>query len=100
MAWEDRNGRRYYYRKRREGGRVVSEYVGNGFIGDLASARDGEERFKADIARADWLKQKESAEAIDEQISEAEKYTKAIVKAVLLISGYHMHKRQWRKARQ
>ena len=30
MAWEERNGNQYYYRKRRQGNRVVSEYVGKG----------------------------------------------------------------------
>ena len=30
MAWEERNGKSYYYQKRREGDRVVSEYIGTG----------------------------------------------------------------------
>ena len=51
MAWEDRNGRLYYYRKRREGKRVVSEYVGNGFAGMMAEELDGEDRQKAEQKR-------------------------------------------------
>ena len=30
MGWEERNGRMYYYSKRREGDRVISEYIGAG----------------------------------------------------------------------
>jgi len=30
MGWEERRGRKYFYRKRRNGGRVVSEYLGAG----------------------------------------------------------------------
>ena len=30
MAWEVRNRRKYYYRKRREGNRVIFEYLGGG----------------------------------------------------------------------
>ena len=35
MSWEQRGNRRYYFRKRRQAGRVVSEYVG---AGELAVA--------------------------------------------------------------
>lgn len=99
MGWEDRNGRRYYYRKRREGKRVVSEYMGSGFVGELAGNMDIVNRSESHQSRALWLNQKGSVEVIDEQISEVERFTKAITRAVLLVSGYHPHKRQWRKRR-
>jgi hypothetical protein len=43
MGWEMRRGRRVYYRKVREGGRVRSVYCGSGERG-LAAAREDEEK--------------------------------------------------------
>ena len=41
MAWEERNGNRYFYRKRRVGDRVISEYVGGDFMAEfIAENRD------------------------------------------------------------
>ena len=97
MAWEDRNGNSYYYRKHREGKRVISEYIGNGFIGQIAEVLDMEDRAEAEQARYKAKEQREHVKVMDEQISDLEKYTKVITRAVLLISGYHPHKRQWRK---
>jgi hypothetical protein len=99
VAWEDRNGNSYYYRKRREGKRVVSDYVGNGFLGQLAEAVDIDERYEENLARTNFRKQKRNVKLIDEQVREVEKYIRAVTRAVLLLSGYHSHKRQWRKRR-
>ena len=99
MAWEDRNGRRYYYRKRREGGSVVSEYVGTGLAGEIAEIFDVEDRREAEYKQREIRKQKASVQAIDSQVGEVEKYTRAITRACLLLSGYHTHKGQWRRLR-
>lgn len=40
MGWERRGNGYYYYRKRREGHRVISEYVGNGRAAEVAAAMD------------------------------------------------------------
>jgi hypothetical protein len=97
MAWEERNGRRYYYRKRREGNRVVSEYMGGGFSGQLAEILDMEDRQEADYKRRELGKQKRQTAPIDNKVDEIEKYTRAITRACLLLAGYHTHKGQWRK---
>lgn len=47
MAWK--NG--YYYRNRREGDQVVSEYVGSGFAAELLAQLDEQERIKAKAKR-------------------------------------------------
>jgi hypothetical protein len=99
MAWEDRNGNRYYYRKRRVNGRVVSEYVGNGYAGELAAIFDNQERQQAEGKRRELRKQRQEAAKMDTQAGDVEKMTRAITNACLLLAGYHTHKGQWRKAR-
>jgi len=87
----------YYYRKRREGNRVVSEYVGDGFAGQIADILDMEDRQEAQYKRRELGKQKRQAAAIDNQVDEIEEYTRTITRACLLLAGYHTHKGQWRK---
>jgi hypothetical protein len=100
MAWEDRNGRKYYYRKRREGKRVISEYIGGGLAGELSALYDLEDKFKTDVQRAELMQAKEDAVKLNRQIREVERITKAMTRAVLLLSGYHAPRRQWRKIRK
>jgi hypothetical protein len=100
MAWEDRNGRKYYYRKRRVGKRVISEYIGGGLAGELSALYAYEDKFKTDVQRAELTKAKEDAMKLDRQIREVERITKAMTRAVLLLSGYHAPRRQWRKIRK
>jgi hypothetical protein len=99
MAWEDRNGNLYYYRKRREGGRVVSEYVGGGLAGEMAELFTAEDRQEAEYKRRAMLKQRRQASAIDSQVNDIDKYTWTITRACLLLAGYRTHKGQWRKRR-
>ena len=99
MGWEYRNGRRYYYRKKRRGGRVVSEYCGAGeYITLMANL---EESFR-DMARLEREQQKEEREAqraIDRELDRVGGELRALVAAALLASGYHQHKGQWRRKR-
>ena len=99
MAWEERAGRRYYYRKVRKGGRVFSVYEGGGLGGKLAEARDAERRkesaremrtLRAVLARQD---------AIDAKIDEAWRIVERAAHEALEAAGYHQHKRQWRLRR-
>jgi hypothetical protein len=104
MGWENRSSRQYYYRKRRKGKQVVSEYVGGyvggGFAGELSELLDREDKFKTDVERAELMQAKEDAAKLDRDISKAKGYTQAFTRAVLLLSGYHAPRRQWRKIRQ
>lgn len=100
MGWEDRDGRQYYYRKRRQGKQVVSEYVGSGLVGDLAAISDHEEKFKTDVQSAQLHVQKAEFASLAGEIRQAEEYTKAFTRAVLLLAGYHAPRRQWRKRRK
>jgi hypothetical protein len=99
MGWEDRSGNRYYYRKRREGKRVISEYIGTGLAGELAEIFDAEEQHETEHKRRELRKQNQQAAAIDSQVNEVGKHARAIMQACLLLAGYHTHKGQWRKRR-
>ena len=97
MAWENRNGRQYYYRKRREGRRLVSEYLGAGEFAVLLAGMDEldqeEEQAKRRAKRLElsqWL-------ALDREINQALDLCSGLASAALLIAGLHTHKGQWRR---
>ncbi len=96
MAWEKRNGNRYYYRKVWTGGTCQSEYLGWGF----AALRE-------DVALSDERKQREAERAerrteteLDRQVDTILAAIRTLRDAILHASGYHRHKGQWRKKRQ
>jgi hypothetical protein len=99
MAWEERAGRRYYYRKVRKGGRVFSVYEGGGLGGKLAEARDAERRKERGretrILRAELARQ----DAIDGKIDAAWLIVESAAREALESAGYHSHKREWRLRR-
>lgn len=97
MGWEQRNGQRYYYRKKREGGRVVSRYMGAGEIADLFSVIDRDEYLQRRWNQAKWKMQKDEAEKLDKDQSSLSQLTRHVLRACLLVRGYHPHKGQWRK---
>jgi hypothetical protein len=100
MAWLTKpSGRRYYYRRRKVGGRVVSEYIGSGYVADLAAQLDARDRLKQQAERERVRRDRAVQEELDEQVDEVGKQVTDLVTAVLLVSGYHTHKRQWRRFR-
>jgi hypothetical protein len=99
MAWVNRPSGRYYYRNRRIGRRVVSEYVGAGWLAELAAAQDEVQRRRREMVAAEWRATVESERQADAALSEIDNLVKSAVSAVLIANGYHQHKRQWRKAR-
>jgi len=99
MAWEQRGGKPFYYRKKRVGGRVRSQYVGGGDIGRLCAAADLGRR-RARKAEREAFRTAQQAEAdIDRQLAQAEAAIAALTEAALIAAGYHQHKGQWRKKR-
>jgi hypothetical protein len=96
MAWEKRGGERYYYRKRREGERVISEYVGAGDDAELVSRFDQTEQQRQSDARKQWQRWKAEQATLDGEIAELSHLVQTLTAAVLLASGCHRHKRQWR----
>lgn len=100
MAWEERNGNRYYYHKRRIGDRVVSEYMGGGELAEAFAYLDGIDRQRDDLEREATRAEQEAQREIDKQIDEMISLARTLADATLLAAGYHRHKGQWRKRRE
>lgn len=101
MAIENRQGRFYYYRKRREGGRVVSEYCGACETAIVTAAADRLEREARIIDKENARRSMEAEDkrqaAIEETIDEVHKQAESVADAMFLINGFIKHSRQWRR---
>lgn len=99
MAWLTRGANRYYYRRKKVAGKVVSEYIGGGYQAELIAQLEAIERHQAERERQDRRRQAAKEQATDEQIAAFMQVVEEYHKALLLVAGYHQHKRQWRKKR-
>ncbi len=97
MAWETRGGRRYYYRKRRVGRHVVSEYVGAGFLAEMAAAQDEETR---ESARRQAERHERRPTDTDRAADDALRQARVLADGVLLLAGLRCHRGQWRRPRR
>jgi hypothetical protein len=100
MAWEERNSRDYYYRKRRVNGRVVSEYVGAGEQAEQLAAEDAAERERAVARRAVQRALLAERSAVDQEVKAFAAQLQTLTRATLHAGGYHQHKGQWRRKRE
>jgi hypothetical protein len=102
MAWERRKrGGLYYTRSRKEGGRVVREYVGGGILGELAARMDAEDRPRREEEAAYQREEREHLEALSAPVEELCDAAEVIARAALIASGFHCHNRgEWRKRRE
>ena len=98
MAWQQRNGRRYYYRSRREGGRVTHDYFVTGPLAWTVAKMDAGERERQQAqaeAEAALRRLYEEADALVGRLIAA---SKELVEAVLLADGFYRHQRGlWRR---
>ncbi len=98
MSWDKRG---YYYRKKRIGARVVSEYVGRGMFADMDAAEDIAARIERAQAQASTQAARLECEALDASIQAADELISAAMNQALEAAGYHRHARgQWRKQRE
>ena len=98
MGWELRGEQRYYYyRKRRVGERVISEYLGRDDFAEMLANDAEEDQF---IARTQGEIERETRSAendMDRQLTAEAVLLGAIVGALLRASGFHQHRGQWRR---
>jgi hypothetical protein len=100
MAWETRRGRKYYYRSRRVGGRVVKQYFGRGPVAELAAAMDADQRARraaeAEVARCEQAR----LEPVQAATSQLDDVCDLLVNAMLISAGYHRpNYGPWRRRR-
>jgi hypothetical protein len=100
--WERRErGGLYYTRSRKEGGKVVREYVGGGVLGKIAALEDEYERRRRKGEASLFNEECESLDALLAPIEELCEAAEVIARASLVASGYHQHNRgEWRKRRE
>src|SRR5262249_21777932 len=94
MPWEKRGLQQFYYRSQRVNGRVIKKYLGTGHTAQLAYEKDLRQQEEKKQERAI----RKEIEALDHQTNSLRDMTKTLVKAHLLVAGYHQHHRgEWRK---
>ena len=99
MGLERRGSHLYYYRKRREGRRVISEYVGGGELGRSASGLDQLEREERQAELAAFRAECDAVLDAGRRIDALEGLVRDLVRVALVSAGLHTHKGQWRKRR-
>ena len=100
MALEERNGN-YYYKKEREGNRVVSKYYGKGELANLVAQMDEIERYEQQIEAEKQRKNREKIEEIDRKLSEIEQNLKSLTNLYLISKDfYKTSSREWRHRKQ
>src|SRR5215467_9268609 len=97
MGWEQRNAQNYYYRKRRVGDKVFSEYVGSGFLGESAAELDEAARQARRQEIEEFRRMKSDDRARDRHIDDLIASIHIAIGAGLEEIGFHRHKRQWRR---
>ena len=100
MGWENRNGREYYYKKKRIGKQVSSEYVGTGYLAEWVAGQDDFLREQRSRERLAWESIKAEEKKMDSELESVGDITRLLLCAYLLLAGFHPHKGQWRRRRR
>jgi hypothetical protein len=100
MGWKTINGRRYFYKSEREGGRVKSTYFGSGESGSLMAEWIAVERLEREAEREQLREEREESDAEERAISDWFDGVQAVADAGMIAAGFHKHKGQWRRRRQ
>jgi hypothetical protein len=100
MGIEYRNGKPYFYRKRRKGGKVISEYAGSGALAEIIALLEEENQDKKENRRQAQKKKEAKYKRSELELTQLQQITNELFTSVALANGYHKPKRQWRKKRQ
>jgi hypothetical protein len=97
MGWKTINGRRYYYKSERRGGRVKTTYFGAGESGLLISLVEAEDRAEREAERARLRAERAEFETEEKAVAECFDNIQAVADAAMVAAGFHKHKGQWRR---
>jgi len=103
MSWEWRGQRRYYYRARRDGDRVIKEYMGpeGSVMAENAAEEDAKMRTTKAMLRRAEQERRQSFEVAQAQVTAMGRMVSDVVSDVLLAAGYYQHRRgPWRRRRK
>ena len=100
MGWKHINGGQYYYKARREGGRVVTSYYGEGKLALLVAELDDIDRADRLVARTLERQARHEAREVDLAIDRLVAEVRRLADAQIEANGYHRHKGQWRRIRK
>src|SRR5438046_2302284 len=90
----------YYVRNVKQAGRVVTEYVGGGKLGQLAALMDADHRAQRSEQAETWKSAKSQWAALDRELADFCRFTDVLLRLTLRAAGYHQHDRgEWRKRR-
>ncbi len=64
-----------------------------------AEALDEIERYERQAAAAEWRRVVEAERRAARALAQVDVVTRTLAAAVLIVNGYHAHKRQWRSQR-
>lgn len=100
MAWEKRkNGKRYFYRARRDGERVVKEYLGRGSAAEAAAREHSQLQEKRQAAGRQHREVLTEVSSVFAALDEFDRACDSLVQTALFAAGYHVHRGQWRQRR-
>ncbi|MBU4460475.1 MAG: hypothetical protein KJ579_07905 [Verrucomicrobia bacterium] len=99
MGWEKRGKQTYYYGKVRCGGRVRSEYWGRGEIARLTAEEVEDRATYRSVLRDIWRRQIDDLVETERRLALVDSALRDIVGAILIESGFHAHRGQWRRKR-
>jgi hypothetical protein len=100
MGWKTINGRRYYYKSERVGGRVQTTYFGAGESGLLMSLLHLEDRAEREAELEAKRAEREEYDVEDRVVSNWFDDVQAVADAAIVGAGFHKHKGQWRRKRK
>jgi hypothetical protein len=98
--WDQRrNGRRYYYRSVRVGGKPRRRYVGAGEAAEQAAAEDARRRRERQAAEAEWQAELAELREIDALVERFCRMADLLLAAELMAANYNKHGGEWRLSR-